>query len=129
MATNEPPRPTGAELAILRVLWQKGPSTVREVCNELNQEKPTGYTTVLKFLQIMTEKGLVVRDQSERTHVYKPKLSEQKTQRHLTKDLVERAFGGSAVELVAQALLSKKSSPNELAQLRKLIDKLERGGS
>ncbi len=119
-------KPTDAELAILRVLWERGPSTVRQVTEALG--KDTGYTTALKLLQIMTEKGLVVRDESARTHVYAPAFSEGETQRQLVSDLLDRAFGGSAAKLVLQALASKKASREELAEIRKLIDNA-RGGS
>src|SRR5436305_869179 len=95
MTERQPPRPTDAELAILSVLWRRGPSTVREVHDELSSENPTGYTTVLKLLQIMTEKGLVVRDETERAHVYEPRYSEQKTQRQLLADLANRALDDS----------------------------------
>jgi len=121
------PNPTDAELAILRVLWQRGPSTVREVRDELDREKPTGYTTVLKLMQIMTDKGLLTRDESQRTHVYTPASSEQQTQRSLVKDLLDRAFGGSAHKLVAQTLLSQKTSPEELDEIKKLLEDYERG--
>jgi predicted transcriptional regulator len=119
-------KPTDAELAILRVLWSRGPSTVRQVAEAL--AKDTGYTTALKLLQIMTEKRLVVRDETLRTHVYASAYSEGETQRQLVSDLADRAFGGSAAKLVLQALASKKSSPEELAEIRKLLD-TERGGS
>ncbi len=121
-----PRKPTDAELAILRVLWSRGPSTVRQVAEALGRD--TGYTTALKLLQIMTEKRLVVRDESARTHVYAPAFTEGETQHQLVSDLVERAFGGSAAKLVLQALATRKASPEELAEIRKLIDK-ERGGS
>lgn len=121
------PRPTDAELGILRVLWERGPSTVREVHEVLNQEdQGSGYTTVLKLMQIMTEKGLVERDESQRAHVYRAKATQQKTQRQLVTDLLDRAFGGSPAKLAMQALSTKKSSPDELAELRKLLDTLER---
>src|SRR2546428_2767350 len=100
MVDRQPPRPTDAELSILRVLWSRGPSTVRDVHEELNRRAPTGYTTVLKLLQIMTEKGLVVRDEAQRAHIYEARHSEQKTQRQLLSDLADRAFGGSAAKLV-----------------------------
>ena len=119
-------KPTDAELSILRVLWERGPSTVRQVAEALDRE--TGYTTVLKLLQIMTEKGLVVRDEASRTHIYAPASSEDQTQRQLVSDLLERAFGGSAAKLVLQALASSKTTPEELSEIRKLIDK-QRGGS
>ncbi len=121
------PRPTDAELAILRVLWRRGPSTVRQVQEVLGAEKPTGYTTVLKLMQIMTEKGLVTRDESRRTHVYRARRSAEKTQQQLVGDLLERAFEGSAQRLVMQALSSKKVTPEELAQIRALLDQMERG--
>ena len=116
------PRPTDAELAILRVLWERGPSTVRQVHEVLGRERPTAYTTALKLLQIMTEKGLVWRDESERTHIYHARLTEEQTQRQLVRDLLERAFGGSASKLVMQALAARRASPEELGEIRKLID-------
>lgn len=120
-------KPTEAELAILQVLWRHGPCTVRQVHDELSRDKPSGYTTTLKLLQIMTDKGLVQRDESERTHIYRPRLSQDRTQRHLVDDLLERAFGGSAQKLVMQALATRKASPEELAEIRKLLDELEGG--
>lgn len=125
MIERQPPRPTDSELAILSVLWRRGPSTVREVHDELSSENPTGYTTVLKLLQIMTEKGLVVRDETQRAHVYEPRYSEQKTQRQLLADLANRAFDGSAAKLVMQALSGRKASTAELNAIRELLDKLE----
>ena len=122
------PRPTDAELAILRALWRLGPSTVRQVQEELNQSQTTGYTTVLKMLQIMTDKGLVKRDETERSHVYEAALPEEETQKQLVSDLLERAFGGSARQLVLHALAVKQASKKELAQIRQLLDELE-GGS
>jgi len=119
------PRPTDAELAILRVLWARGASTVREVANDLNLDRQVGYTTVLKIMQIMFEKGLVVRDASKRTHVYRPKHSEEKTLRQLVQDLVQRAFGGSAQKLVLQALSSKRSSREELDEIQTLIEQMK----
>ena len=119
-------KPTDAELAILRVLWGRGPSTVRQVAETM--DRAVGYTTVLKLLQIMTEKGLVVRDESERTHVYEAAYTEDQTQRQLVADLVERAFDGSAAKLVVQALASKKATPEELDEIRKLLNK-PRGGA
>ena len=127
MKKTAPPRPTDSELAILRALGRIGPATVRAVQQELARADDTGYTTVLKLLQIMTEKGLVKRDESERSHVYEPAFSEQSVQRRLISHLLERAFGGSAQQLVLQALESKKSSPKELAEIRKLIDEMENG--
>jgi BlaI family transcriptional regulator, penicillinase repressor len=118
-------KPTDAELAILTVLWSRGPSTVRQVAAAMDRE--AGYTTVLKLLQIMAEKGLVTRDESARTHIYTPAYTEDQTQRQLVMDLVERAFDGSAAKLVLQALASKKATPEELDEIRKLLN--TRGGS
>ena len=118
---NRPRKPTDGELAILRVLWTRGPSTVRHVAEALERE--TGYTTALKLLQIMTEKGLVRRDESSRTHVYEAVASEDQTQRTLVSDLLDRAFGGSAAKLVLQALATSKATPEELVEIKRLIDK------
>jgi predicted transcriptional regulator len=119
-------KPTDAELSILRVLWSQGPSTVRQVAEALG--RATGYTTALKLLQIMTEKGLVRRDESARTHVYEAAFTEDQTQRRLVSDLLNRAFGGSAAKLVLQALASNRTSPEELAEIKRFLDK-KRGGS
>ncbi|HVR37931.1 MAG TPA: BlaI/MecI/CopY family transcriptional regulator [Thermoanaerobaculia bacterium] len=119
------PRPTDAELAILRVLWERGASTVREVHEALASAQDTGYTTVLKLLQIMTDKGLVVRDESQRAHVYRARHSAQRTQRQLLADLMDRAFGGSPAQLVMQALSGRKASTQELSEIRSLLDRLE----
>jgi len=116
------PKPTDAELAILRVLWERGPSTVRQVHELLPRDRPAAYTTALKLLQIMTEKGLVDRDERERTHVYRARLSEEQTQRQLVRDLLDRAFGGSASKLVMQALATKRASAEELREIRNAID-------
>jgi BlaI family transcriptional regulator, penicillinase repressor len=123
------PQPTRAELAILRVLWKQGRCTVRQVHEALRQtqDKDTVYTTVLKLLQNMADKGLVHRDERERTHVYEAAITEQKTQRELLRDLMDRAFGGSAASLVIQALSVKRASPEELEEIRKLLDKNEGG--
>ncbi len=120
-------RPTDAELAILNVLWSRGASTVREVYEELSKSRPMGYTTVLKFMQIMMEKGLLVRDDAQRTHIYRAKRSEADTQQHLVKDLLKRAFGGSARKLVMQTLLTETATPEELEEIRKFIDQMEGG--
>jgi len=125
MSESTPRRPTDAELAILAVLWEQGPSTVRQVYDLLRPQQPIGYTTVLKLMQIMTEKGLVVRDVRQRAHIYRSRLTEQKTQRQLLADLLDRAFGGSAPKLVMQALTAKKASADELAEIRQLLDRLE----
>jgi BlaI family penicillinase repressor len=116
------PRPTDAELAILRVLWERGPSTVRQVHEVLSRERPAAYTTALKLLQIMTDKGLVSRDERDRSHVYHARLTEAQTQRQLVRDLLDRAFGGSAAKLVMQALAARRASPEELVEIRRLID-------
>ena len=125
MTTSKPPRPTDAELAILRILWDRGASTVRQVHETLSRERPSAYTTALKMLQIMTEKGLVRRDDRDRTHIYQSKLTEEQTQRQLVRDLVDRAFGGSASKLVLQALTTKRATPDELVEIRKLIETRE----
>lgn len=121
------PRPTDAELEILNVLWERGPSTVREVYEVLLESKDIGYTTVLKLMQIMSEKGLVNRDETDRRHVYEAERAQDETQRQLLSDLLDRAFKGSATQLVMQALSSKKASREELAEIRRMLDELERG--
>jgi len=121
------PRPTPAELEILRVLWDRGPSLVRDVQEVLNGERPTGYTTVLKLLQIMTDKGLVSRDENARAHVYSARLPQSQTQRALVRDLVDRAFAGSASSLVMQALSARRTSSEEILKIRRLLDDLEGG--
>ena len=121
-------RPTKLELAILKVLWEVGPRSVRDIQGILNESKPTGYTTVLKMLQIMTEKGLVERDETVRPQIYRAKYSQEQTQRHLLSDLLQRAFGGSVKALVMQALATKKSSAKDLEAIEKLLDRIE-GGS
>jgi predicted transcriptional regulator len=118
-------KPTDTELAILRVLWERGPSTVRDVAEAMGREN--AYTTVLKLLQIMTEKGLVTRDESARTHVYQAAASEEHTKRQLVADLVDRVFDGSAAGLVMQLLGTRKASKAELAEIERLIER-HRGG-
>jgi len=122
---SKPPRPTDAELAILNVLWEAGPHSVRDILHILNQEKPTGYTTVLKLLQIMTEKGLVDRDETVRPQIYRARYTRTHTQRRLLTDLLHRAFDGSVRDLVLQALATKKSTPEELEAIEKLLDRFE----
>ena len=122
MTRTPAPRPTDAELAILRILWDRGPSTVRQVHDILGLERQAAYTTALKLLQIMTEKGLVERDERDRTHIYRARLSQETTQRQLGRDLADRAFGGSASKLVMQALATKRASAEELRDIRKAID-------
>ena len=125
MGDKPTPRPTDAELAILRVLWERGPSTVREVHDALSQTHDSGYTTVLKLMQIMTDKGLVDRDESQRAHVYTSRYGEQRTQRQLLGDLIERAFGGSPAKLVMQALSTTKASAEDLTAIRHMLDQME----
>jgi predicted transcriptional regulator len=124
----KPPKPTDAELAILRVLWEQGPSTVRLVWEQLNPKQETGYTNVLKMMQIMCEKGLVTRDESDRSHVYRAARSQEQTQRQVVGHLLERLFSGSAPKLVMQALATKRATPAELTEIRKLLDEMERKG-
>lgn len=124
------PRPSEAELEILDVLWRRGPSTVREVWQELSSDRASGYTTVLKFMQIMTAKGLVTRQEDKRAHIYQATLSRQQTQRQLLNHLVDRAFGGSALQLAQQALASaRQASPEELAEIRRMLAEFERNNS
>src|SRR5579859_4279547 len=127
MAKINQPRPTDGELEILRVLWQRGASTVRDVFDALSKTKPIGYTTVLKLMQIMTDKGLVCRDEKQRAHVYSARVPQEQTQRQMVRDLLRRAFDDSAAQLVMQALASRKTSPEELMQIRQLLDEFERG--
>lgn len=127
MAKRPPPLPlpTGAELSILTVLWQRGPSTVREVHEALKGAQDTGYTTVLKLMQIMAQKGLCARDESQRSHVYRALVSEEQAQRGLLTDLMDKAFGGSAAQLVLRALSSDRASREELAEIRALLDGID----
>lgn len=125
MARKTATRPTDVELSILRVLWRRGPSTVREVQAELERSTPTGYTTVLKMLQIMTDKGLVERDLDGRAHVYSASEPREEVQSHLVGDLLDRAFDGSASQLVLRALSSRRASSEELAEIRRLLDEME----
>ena len=121
------PRPTDAELEILTVLWSRGPSTVREIHETISRRKPTQYSTVLKFLQIMAEKGLVRRDEKQRAHIYEAAQPRESTQKQLAGDLLQRAFAGSAKNLMMGALSAQKASKQELAELRKLLDEYEKG--
>lgn len=127
MKNNTLPRPTETELEILRVLWQYGPSTVREVHNILNRERETevGYSTTLKMFQVMTQKGLVERDENVRPQVYSTRVPQEQTQKQLVKDLLNRAFGGSIRQMVMQALSDKEASDEELEQLEQLLSKFE----
>jgi predicted transcriptional regulator len=122
MARRARLRPTDAELEILNVLWDRGPSTVREVQEALADAKESGYTTVLKLMQIMARKGLVERDEEQRAHVYRAAEARDRTQRRLVDDLVDRAFDGSAAGLVLNALGSRRATVAELAEIRKLLD-------
>jgi BlaI family transcriptional regulator, penicillinase repressor len=125
MSKKSLPKPTGAELALLRVLWERGPSTVREVHERVSDNRETGYTTTLKILQNMAEKGLVTRDESRRSHVYQAVYQAEQTQRQLVRDLLRRAFGGSPGKLVVQALSEETVSADDLAEIRRLLDELE----
>lgn len=118
----QPPLPTDAELEILTVLWSTGPTTVRRVHELISQRRPAQYSTILKFMQIMAEKGLLVRDAGQRAHVYQAARPREWTQRQLAGHLLERGFSGSAKALLIGALSSKKTSKSELAELRQLID-------
>jgi predicted transcriptional regulator len=120
----QPPKPTGAETEILTVLWELGPSTVRAVHEVLERRRPTGYTTVLKQLQIMAGKGIVLRDERERTHVYRAAQPREAVQGELVGDLIDRAFDGSAAELVMRALSTQPASAAELARIRAMLDQL-----
>jgi predicted transcriptional regulator len=124
MAANQV-RPTKLELTILRVLWDAGPRSVREIQAILNESKPTGYTTVLKMLQIMTAKGLVERDETVRPQIYRPQYSQERTQRQLLRDFIQRAYGGSVKSLVMHALATAKSSPKDLEAIEKLLERFE----
>jgi len=121
------PRPTDAELEILTVLWSRGPSTVREVHEAILKRRPAQYTTILKLLQIMDEKGLVRRNEKQRAHIYEPSQPREATQRQLAGDLLQRAFNGSAHSLMLGALAARKASRKELAELRKVLDHYETG--
>ena len=121
-------RPTDAQLEILSVLWKLGPSTVRDVHEALPPEQARGYTTTLKLMQIMAEQGLVARDESRRSHVYTARVGEEETKGHLVDELLEKAFGGSAAQLVMRALSDRPASEAELAAIRELLDRLEEGG-
>src|SRR5215475_8740015 len=123
---RQPPRPTDAELEILTVLWSRGPSTVREVHETIAKRKPAQYSTVLKFMQIMAEKGLVRRDEEQRAHVYEAAQPREWTQRQLAGDLLERAFNGDARSLLLGALSAQKASKEELSELRRLLEEYEK---
>jgi predicted transcriptional regulator len=126
MSTTKSIKPTESELEILQVLWQKGTASVREVHEDLLKIKEAGYTTTLKLMQIMFEKGLVKRDDSMKTHIYQPAVSKEKTQKHLLGKMIDNLFGGSPTELVIQALGNHKASTDELEAIQKLIDNLKK---
>ena len=126
MSKQKIPQPTDRELSILAILWDQGPSTVRQVNEAMNKDRATGYTTTLKLMQIMAEKGLLIRDESQFKHIYKPATTEERTQKQLVGGLLERAFSGSAEKLVMRALSAKKVSTKELAKIRKMLEEMER---
>jgi BlaI family penicillinase repressor len=123
---SSPQKPTASELEILRVLWSRGPSTVREVHDALSEKKAMGYTSVLKFLQIMTAKGTVRRNESQRAHVYESCLPAEQTKRQIAGDMLQRVFEGSASQLMLHALAGRKASPEEIEELRRMLDEYER---
>lgn len=120
---SEGPSPTPVELAILQVLWARGPSTVRQIHNALKAERDTGYSTTLKMVQVMTDKGLLLKDDSLRPQVYRPAQPQERTQLRLIDELIQRAFGGSAADLVMRAASAKRISPQELAEIKRLIER------
>jgi len=126
MATTKTIKPTESELEILQILWKKGNASVREVHEELLATKEAGYTTTLKLMQIMHEKGLVKRDDSSKTHIYQPAVSKEKTQKHLLNKMIDTLFGGSPGELVMQALGNHKASAEELEEIQKILDNLKK---
>ena|SRR5687768_7000899 len=121
MARKPATRPTDAELDILRVLWARGPSTVRQVYDILSTQRDFAYTTTLKLLQVMTEKGVALREEEGRIHLYRAAVAQEETQQHLVRDLLERAFDGSAAQLVVQALAARPASSEELREIRRLL--------
>ncbi|RDV12579.1 BlaI/MecI/CopY family transcriptional regulator [Pontibacter diazotrophicus] len=127
MTLEKTPKPTESELEILQVLWQHGASTVRLVHEELSKTKEVGYTTTLKLMQIMAEKGMLEADKTSRSHIYRPLLEEEKTQQQLLDRFMDAAFRGSASKLVMQALGNSNTSKEELNEIRNLLDKLEGG--
>lgn len=126
MATTKTIKPTESELEILQILWKKGNASVRDVHEELLQTKEAGYTTTLKLMQIMHEKGLVKRDDSSKTHIYQAAVSKEKTQKHLLNKMIDSLFGGSPGELVMQALGNHKASAEELEEIQKILDNLKK---
>jgi len=126
MARKQFPQPTDGELEVLRILWTNGPSTVKQVHEVVNKDRPTVYTTTLKVMQVMREKGLLVRNDSKYRHIYRPALPEEKTQRQLVTDFLERTFSGSTEKLMMHLLSAKKISAKERAKIRKMLDEIER---
>lgn len=126
MANRSPPKPTASELKILRVLWERGPSTVREVHDAMNEKEASGYTTILKLLQIMTVKGTVRRNKDERAHVYEACEPAEKTKRKFAGDILQRVFAGSASELMMHVLAGRQTTPEEIDELRQMLDAHER---
>lgn len=126
---SQPPSPTDAELAVLRILWERGPATVRQVHERLTQERDLGYTTVLKTMTIMLDKGLVIRDDSERSHVYRPAIPESDTKNRMVSDLMAKAFSGSARQLMMHALQGGHTPATELDAIQQLLDEARRGRS
>ena len=122
----EPPAPTEAELDVLRVLWDRGPSTVREVFDAIARDKAVVYTTVLKQMQVMHHKGLLTRSERFRSHVYEPAIERAATQRQLASSMLQRAFGGSARSLLQSALAGRKVKPSELDEIRQMLDEYQR---
>ena len=127
MHESDLPQPTEGEHAILRVLWELGPCTVREVHEVLRAERQTGYTTTLKLMQIMAEKGLVTRDTSVHRHIYEAAITEDRAQRRLVRELLDRAFDGSSRKLIMQALATSKASPEEIESIRTLLKEYKEG--
>ena len=124
--SQKPIKPTESELEILQVLWQKGKATVREVHEELSRTKDSGYTTTLKLMQIMFEKGIVIRDDSNKTHIYQPNVTREKTQRHMVGMMIDTLFSGSSAQLVMQALGNSKASKQELDDIQRMLDDLKK---
>lgn len=127
MKKGKPPKPTESELEILQILWEEGPSSVRQVNDRLNERREVGYTTTLKLMQIMVDKGLAQRDTESRTHIYRAAVSEKDTQQRLLEKFVDTAFRGSAMKLVVQALGNHRASSEELEEIKALIDRMEKG--
>ena len=124
--SQKPIKPTESELEILQILWQKGKATVREVHEELSRTKDSGYTTTLKLMQIMFEKGIVSRDDSNKTHIYQPNVTREKTQKHMVGKMIDTLFSGSSAQLVMQALGNSKSSRQELDEIQRMLDELKK---